>query len=167
MSRLPPFEQILDRYGADVWRFAAAQAGVALADDVFQDTMLAALAAYPEVREPTAVKSWLLRITARKAIDTARARARAPVPVPDAGSAEPANVTPEPDLPDDGLWAQVRALPPKQRQAVALRIVLDLAYDEIARTMQTSVEAARRNVHEALKTLRKEVTDDYADTRAE
>jgi RNA polymerase sigma factor (sigma-70 family) len=167
VSPLPPFEQILDRYGADVWRFAAAQAGVAFADDVFQDTMLAALAAYPEVRDPAAIKSWLLRITARKAIDAARARARAPVPVPDAGSAEPANVTPDLELPDDGLWAQVRALPPKQRQAVALRIVLDLAYDEIARIMQTSVEAARRNVHEALKTLRKEVTDDYADTSAE
>jgi RNA polymerase sigma factor (sigma-70 family) len=167
VSRLPPFEQILERYGADVWRFAAAQAGVARADDIFQDTMLAALAAYPEVRDPTAIKSWLLRITARKAVDAARARARAPVPVPDTEPAGSAEVTPEPELPDDELWAQVRALPPKQRQAVALRIVLDLAYDEIAGTMQTSVEAARRNVHEALKTLRKEVTDDYADTRAE
>lgn len=167
MTRLPPFEQVLERYGADVWRFAAAQAGVARADDVFQDTMLAALAAYPEVRDPTAIRSWLLRITARKAIDAARARARAPVPVPDAGTAEPAHATgPEPELPDAELWARVRALPPKQRQAVALRTILDLAYDEIARTMQISVEAARRNVHEALKTLRKGVTDDHAHTRA-
>jgi DNA-directed RNA polymerase specialized sigma24 family protein len=67
----------------------------------------------------------------------------------------------------------VRALPPKQRQAVALRTILDLAYDEIASTMQISVEAARRNVYEALKTLRKqlkpvtEVTDDHAHTRAD
>jgi RNA polymerase sigma factor (sigma-70 family) len=151
MIRLPPFEEILDRYGTDVWRFAAAQAGRAQADDVFQETMLAALAAYPGVQDPAAIRSWLLRITARKAIDAARARARAPVPVPDADpglAAEPL------DLPDDRLWAQVRALPPKQREAIALRIVLDLPYDQIASTMQTSVEAARRNVHEALKTLR-------------
>ncbi len=53
--RLPPFEQVLERYGADVWRFAAAQLGPAHADDVFQDTMLAALAGYPRVRKPESV----------------------------------------------------------------------------------------------------------------
>jgi len=155
MTGLPPFEQILERYGADVWRFAASQLGPAHADDVFQEAMLAALAAYPRVREPDSIKSWLLRITARKVIDMARANARAPVPA--ASTPEPATLAAEPELPDDDLWARVRALPPKQRQAVALRTILDLPYDEIASTMHTSVEAARRNVHEALKTLRAEM----------
>jgi RNA polymerase sigma factor (sigma-70 family) len=155
MTDLPPFEQVLDRYGADVWRFAAAQAGLAYADDIFQETMLAALAGYPQLRKPDAVKSWLFRIAARKAVDAARTRSRVPVPVadidPSAATAAP------PEVPEEELWAQVRALPPKQRQAVALRIVLDLPYDEIAAAMATSVAAARRNVHEALKTLRMEV----------
>ena len=164
MSHLPPFELILDRYGADVWRFAASQLGQANADDIFQETMLAALAAYPDVRKPDSIKSWLLKITARKVVDFARAQAQAPVPA--AVTPEPAAVR-QPELPDEHLWARVRALPPKQRQAVALRVILDLPYDEIADTMQTSVEAARRNVHEALKTLREEVTDDHAYTRAE
>ena len=128
MTALPPFEQVLDRYGADVWRFAAAQAGPAHADDVFQETMMAALA-----------------------VDGARARAGQV-----AHQKEPAVPPAEP--PDDGLWARVRALPPKQREAVALRTILDLPYAEIAATLATSVEAARRNVHEGLKTLRKEVT---------
>jgi RNA polymerase sigma factor (sigma-70 family) len=168
VSRLPPFEQILDRYGADVWRFAASQLGQAHADDIFQETMLAALAAYPEVRKPDSIKSWLLRITARKVVDFARAQARAPVPaaVLPEPPAQRSGVQ-QPELPDEDLWARVRALPPKQRQAVALRTVLDLPYDEIASTMQTSVEAARRNVHEALRTLREEVTNDHAHTRAE
>jgi RNA polymerase sigma factor (sigma-70 family) len=164
VSHLPPFEQILDLYGADVWRFAASQLGQGHADDIFQETMLAALAAYPEVRKPESIKSWLLKITARKVIDFARAQARAPVPAP--VTPEPAAAQ-QPELPDERLWARVRALPPKQRQAVALRTILDLPYDEIANTMQTSVGAARRNVHEALKTLREEVTDDHAHTRAE
>lgn len=157
MTRLPPFEQILERYGADVWRFAASQLGQAHADDVFQETMLAALAAYPRVRQPDSIKAWLLRITSRKVIDMARANARAPVPA--ASTPEPATPAAQPELPDDELWAKVRALPPKQRQAVALRTILDLPYDEIASTMDTSVEAARRNVHEALKTLRAEMTE--------
>jgi RNA polymerase sigma factor (sigma-70 family) len=155
MTGLPPFEQVLDRYGADVWRFAAAQAGPAHADDIFQETMLAALAGYPQLRKPDSVKSWLFRIAARKAVDAARTRSRAPVPVAEIDAA--AAVSAPPDLPEEELWAQVRALPPKQRQAVALRIVLDLPYDEIAAAMATSVAAARRNVHEALKTLRMEV----------
>jgi RNA polymerase sigma factor (sigma-70 family) len=152
MTALPPFEQVLDRYGTDVWRFAAAQAGPAHADDIFQETMLAALAGYPALRDPGAVKSWLFTIAARKAVDAARVRAGQA----DQPPAEPVTQPAEPS--DDELWAQVRALPPKQREAVALRTILDLPYAEIATTMGTSVEAARRNVHEALKTLRKEVT---------
>jgi DNA-directed RNA polymerase specialized sigma24 family protein len=107
------------------------------------------------------VRPWLLRIAARKAVDLFRARARAPVPVdatPDPGSA------PAPGLPDDELWAQVRALPHKQRQAVALRFVLDLQYAEIGAAMETSAEAARRNVFEGLKALRSRMKGaDHAD----
>ena len=50
----------------------------------------------------------------------------------------------------------MRELPGKQRTAVALRFVADAAYAEIAAVMGTSEEAARRNVHEGLKRLRKE-----------
>lgn len=151
---LPPFDQVVRQYGADVWRFAAAQAGPAHADDVFQETMLAALRAYPTVRNPESMRSWLLRIAARKAIDAARARARAPVPVPEAAPGAVAEPTPPPD---GELWEHVRALPARQRQAVALRVVLDLPYADIAATMRTSTDAARRNVFEALRTLRARV----------
>jgi DNA-directed RNA polymerase specialized sigma24 family protein len=42
--------------------------------------------------------------------------------------------------------------------AVALRYVFDAAYADIAATMGTTEEAARRNVHEGLKRLRTEYT---------
>lgn len=157
---LPPFEHVVDEYGDDVWRFSVSQVGRDRADDVFQETMLAALAAFPRLRDPSAVRPWLLRIAARKAVDLFRARARAPLPVgdPDPGSA------PQPGLPDDELWAHVRALPNKQRQAVALRFVLDLKHAEIGAAMETSAEAARRNVFEGLKALRCRMTGaDHAD----
>lgn len=158
---LPPFEHVVEEYGDDVWRFSVSQVGRDRADDVFQETMLAALAAFPSLRDPSSVRPWLLRIAARKAVDLFRARARAPVPVeaaPDPGSA------PAPGLPDDELWAHVRALPDKQRQAVALRFVLDLKYAEIGAAMETSAEAGRRNVFEGLKALRSRMTrGDHAD----
>ncbi len=150
---LPPFQEVVDRHGHDVLRVCIAVAGPAAADDCYQDTMLAALGAYPRLRDPDVVRSWLLTIASRKAVDGFRAAARAvPVAEPDLGGAEDAAP------PDEALWAQVRALPPKQRLAVAYRFVLDLPYREIAAAMDTSEEAARRNVHEGLKRLREDST---------
>jgi RNA polymerase sigma factor (sigma-70 family) len=147
---LPPFQEVLDRYGRDVLRVCFAVAGPAQADDVYQETMLAALSAYPSLRDPSVVRSWLLRIASNKAIDAHRSRARAPVPVaePDPGAA-PADGTY-----DEELWARVRDLPDKQRLAVAYRFVADLAYREIGDAMGTSEEAARRNVFEGVRRLR-------------
>lgn len=56
----------------------------------------------------------------------------------------------------DALWEAVRRLPPKQCTAVALRYGMDASYALIAATMATSEDAARRNVHEGLKRLRRE-----------
>jgi RNA polymerase sigma factor (sigma-70 family) len=153
--RLPPFQEVIDRHGRDVYRVCVAVAGPAGADDCYQDTMLAALAAYPRLRDPGVVRSWLLTIASRKAIDSHRVRAREPVPVaePDAGAA------PERTTTDAGVWAEVRTLPDKQRLAVAYRFVADLAYREIAAAMDTSEEAARRNVFEGLRRLRERAAD--------
>ena len=56
------------------------------------------------------------------------------------------------------LWAAVRALPPKQRTAVFCRTVLGMPYDELAALLESSEDAARRNVFEGLKKLREEWT---------
>lgn len=150
---LPPFQEVVDRHGRDVLRVCIAVAGPAAADDCYQETMLAALAAYPQLRDPAVVRSWLLTIASRKAVDGFRTAARSvPVADPDLGGAEDA------PPPDAALWARVRELPPKQRVAVAYRFVLDLPYREIGGAMDTSEEAARRNVHEGLKRLREDST---------
>ena len=51
----------------------------------------------------------------------------------------------------------MRSLPPKQRSALALRFVLDLSHGEIGAAMGTTADAARRNVHEGLTRLRREL----------
>jgi len=151
--KLPPFQTLLDAHGAAVHRFLVASVGPIDADDCYQETWLAALRAYPKLRDASNLKSWIFTVASRKAIDHVRAGRRQPVAVGDVP--EPATA---PDLtpPDDGLWSRVRDLPPKQRTALALRYVADAGYDEISAVMGTSEEAARRNVHEALKRLRTE-----------
>jgi RNA polymerase sigma factor (sigma-70 family) len=150
---LPPFSNLLDAYAPAVHRFLVARAGSQEADDLFQETFLSALRAYPALKDDANLEGWLMTIAHRKTLDLHRARARARVSSDE--RAEPA-VKDEPAL-DDGLWARVGALPPRQRMAVALRFACDLTYADIARVDGGTEAAARRNVHVALRTLRKEL----------
>jgi RNA polymerase sigma factor (sigma-70 family) len=152
--RLPPFQTLLDAHGRDVHRFLVASVGHVDADDCYQETWLSALRAYPKLRDDSNLRSWIFTVASRKAIDHARGRRRQAVPVGEVPEPAPASDAPNPH--DDDLWARVRELPPKQRSAVALRYVTDAGYEEIASVMGTSQDAARRNVHEALKRLRME-----------
>ena len=149
-----PFQRFLDHHRDDVWRFLVACMGRDAADDAFQETFLAALRAYPRMR-PDNPRAWVLTIAHRKALDHFRARNRQAVPVGDFPEV-PAPEGPEPR--DDGVWARVHALPPKQRAAVLLRFAGDLTHAEVGAAMGTSEEAARRNAFEGLRTLREEMT---------
>jgi len=157
---LPPFQSLLDDHGRDVHRFLIANVGPIDADDCWQETWLSALRAYPSLKDASNLRSWVFTIAHRKAIDHARARSRRAVPVADAAELQDAAELHDAAAdrsPDERLWSSVAALPTKQRTAVTLRFVVDSSYAEIADVMGTSEEAARRNVHEALKRLRKEL----------
>src|SRR6476660_4805858 len=123
--KLPPFQKVLDAYGRDVHRFLVATVGRSDADDCYQETWLAALRAYPRLRDASNLRSWIFTVAHRKVIDHVRARRRVAVPVGEVPDV-PAATLPEP--PDDDLWARVRELPPKQRTALALRYVADAGY---------------------------------------
>jgi RNA polymerase sigma factor (sigma-70 family) len=153
VTDLPPFQTLLDRYAGEVMGILRGAVGGDGAEDCFQETFLAALRAYPSLRDDRNLRAWLLTIAHRKAIDHHRARGRRAVPV-----AEPPEVAAaDPERPDERLWAAVGALPPKQRAAVALRYGSDLPHAEIAAALGCSPEAARRSLHEGLKRLRKEL----------
>jgi RNA polymerase sigma factor (sigma-70 family) len=149
---LPPFQLLLDAHAVDVHRFLVALVGRTDADDCYQETWLAALRAYPRLSDASNLRGWVLTIAHRKAIDHVRSRRRAPVPVQEL----PERPAPAPEQADERLWIKVRELPPKQRTALALRYVADAPYAEISAVMDTTEEAARRNVHEGLKRLRLE-----------
>jgi RNA polymerase sigma factor (sigma-70 family) len=155
---LPPFQVLLDAHAGDLHRLLVGMVGRHDADDCYQETWLAALRAYPRLRDAANLRGWLLTIAHRKAIDLIRAERKTAVSVaeiPEAG--QPAAGGPESLLSrDDALWAHVRELPTKQRTALALRFLTDAPYAEISAVMEISEDAARRNVHEGLKRLRTE-----------
>jgi len=152
VNALPPFQALLDEHGEVVMAVLRGAVGHDGAEDCFQETFLAALRAYPKLKEDGNLRGWLVTIAHRKAIDHHRARGRRPVPV-----AEVAEVAVEDPAPGEGIWAAVGALPPKQRAAVTLRYASDLPHAEIADALGCTPEAARRSLHEGLKRLRKEL----------
>jgi RNA polymerase sigma factor (sigma-70 family) len=164
MKALPPFQNLLDRHRGDVLGFLIASVGPQDAEDCFQETFLAALRAYPRLEHDRNLRSWLMTIAHRKAIDHHRGRARQAVP---AGADSPAGVDQQREVEapvssalngsEPGLWRAVASLPTKQRSAVMLRFAADLAYREIGERIDCSEAAARRNVHEGLKQLREEL----------
>jgi len=137
--------------------FLVATVGPQDAEDCFQETFLAALRAYPRLKHGDNLRAWLLTIAHRKAIDHHRARARRPGPVaevPEKAAAAHISLNGV----EPGLWRVVAELPPKQRSALALRFAADMPYRDIGAAIDCSEEAARRNVHEGLEKLRKELT---------
>ncbi len=89
---LPPFQMLVDAHWHDVARLAAALAPPGEAQDVSQQAWTQAYAAYPRLRAADNLRSWLLTITHRAAMDAHRARARRPSPV--GTLSEPAAATP-------------------------------------------------------------------------
>lgn len=147
---IPPFQVFLETYETDVRRFLVALVGPQEAEDCAQEAFLAALRAYPRLRDGRNLRSWMLTIAHRKAMDAHRSRRKRPEPI----AAVPDAAAPAGGESDPALWRAVRALPPGQRLAVVLRYVEDLPYREVAAVAGCTEPAARQRVREGLTTLR-------------
>jgi len=152
-----PFEKVVAEHGGTVLRVCRVLLGSHDADDAWSETFLAAMRAYPDLPETANAEAWLVTIAHRKAIDVLRAGARRPVPVGELPE-EPAGPGVQ-GAEDDGLWQAVRALPDKQRQAVAYHYAAGLPYAEIARIIGGTTDAARRAAADGIKNLRKSYPD--------
>src|SRR5436309_14990232 len=133
---LPPFQLALEEHRDSLARFLAATVGPQEADDCLQETLIAALRAYPRLRAGSNVRAWLFTIARNKALDEHRARVRRPVPVAEAPERGGSIAVAE--EPDEELWSSVRSLPPKQRAAVVLRFVNDFSHREVATVLECS-----------------------------
>ena len=137
---MQPFEEIVSAHGPTVLRVCRAVLGPMDADDAWSETFLAALRAYPDLRPGSNVEAWLVTIAHRKAIDQKRAQARRPITV----DALPERSTPSAaDRWDGDLWAALKALPLKQRAAVAYHYLAGMPYADVAAITGGSQDAAR------------------------
>ena len=137
----PSFEAFYRREMPGLVLLARALSGSAYADDAAQDAMLAAYRHWDQVQRFDSPVGWVRRVCANKAVSSVRRRtaeARALLRVgPRPTSRE--------DLPDEveEFWAQVRLLPRRQAQAVALFYLYGLSVAEVAATLGCSVGSVK------------------------
>jgi len=148
---LPPFQRLVDAHATSVHRYLVAAVGPDDAADAFQETFLAALRAYPELRSMENLRGWLFTIARNKALDSHRARGRRPLPV----AAVPEDVRLDAAEPTSPVWDAVRELPERQRHAVLLRYAGDLPYREVALAMGVTETAARQHASTGVRALRR------------
>ncbi|HJS58767.1 MAG TPA: RNA polymerase sigma factor [Vicinamibacteria bacterium] len=148
-----PFEQIVAAHGPTVLRVCRALLGPTDAEDAWSETFLAALAAYPRLRADSNVEAWLVTIAHRKALDHLRAASRRPTPrdpLPERAQNDRSLAGWE-----IGLWPALKALPARQRQAIAYHHLVGLSYREVARIVGGTEAGARRAAADGIAMLRR------------
>jgi RNA polymerase sigma-70 factor, ECF subfamily len=145
------------------------------AENLLQDTMLAAYVGFDSFREGTNLNAWLHRILKNKYIDTYRQRQRQPevylraditdelmaVNVAHSSiglrSAEDEALD---TLPDTDIKTAMKALPEQTRLVVYYADVQDLKYRQIAEIMHIPQGTVMSRLHRGRRQLRRLLTDD-------
>lgn len=129
------------------------------AEDLTQQTFLRAFDAYGSLRDAANLRAWLYKIATNCLRTHWRKNADAPLPLEAdyASGADGEARAVELDianLADARLQRSLARLPTKQRQAVILRYLDELEYDQISQILACSQESARANVSHGLRRLR-------------
>lgn len=131
--------------------FAGALSGSACAEDIAQDTMLAAYRHWDDVARLEVPAAWVRRVCANRAVSTLRRRAVETRALLRLGSrrGEQEPLTAE----HEAFWVEVRRLPQRQAQVVALHYIYDLGVAEIATTLGCAEGTVKAHLSRGRTTL--------------
>ena len=127
----------------------------AAAEDVVVDTLLIALEQGDKLRDPAALRAWLLRIAANRALSVRRSSSR--VVQLHLAADRPARRGDEDER--LALLACVDRLAPRTRAAVVLRYYADLSVREIAEALGTSENTVKTQMREGLAHIHRALDD--------
>ncbi|WP_045731033.1 RNA polymerase sigma factor [Pseudarthrobacter chlorophenolicus] len=161
------FEALARRYGPHMRACARRLTGShADADDVVQEALVQAWKQLESLREPAAVKGWLLRLTGSRSIDYLRRRRNhTSLSALEEGGAglEPSATAPGPESSavassgTDALKAALSRLPEEQRRCWVLKEFNGQSYEQIAQTLNISPASVRGRLARARITLVREM----------
>lgn len=163
---LPAFNTLVERYQRPVFGLCLRMLSSApAAEDVAQETFLAAWRGLERYRGGS-FQAWILRIAGNRCRDELRKRKRRPTDSLDALRERqgewvaPADSAPSPERAALGaetlraIQRGLETLPEDQRMAIILCDVQELAYDEIAQAMGTSIGTVKSRISRGRSRLR-------------
>ncbi len=164
------FEQLYQRHRLRLYRYLLGQLrDGALAEELFQDVWQKVIAARAGWRPEASFATWLYRIAHNRLADHWRALRHRP-PAPEDADERTARV-PDPDTPERQLsdFEQRRelqlaldALPPEQREVIALRLEQELSLEEIGEVTGVGRETVKSRLRYAMDKLRARLQPEVA-----
>jgi RNA polymerase sigma-70 factor (ECF subfamily) len=153
------------------------------AEDLVQETLMAAWRSLDRFEGRSSLRTWLYRIATNRCLNALRDRSRQPQEVP------PPEGTPEPPAPtrlSESLWlepypdvllegietreaiglayvAALQRLPPQQRAVLVLRDVLGFRAREVAEMLDVTEVSVNRSLHRARRSIEQTATPDARD----
>lgn len=143
------------RLYALVWRLCGGNA--ARADDVLQETFIAAWKALPQFRFQCALGTWLHRLAVNTALMELRAHAASGHPVVDDADGEILAAVPDAARCQStrmDLERALETLPPRARAVLVLHDIEGWKHQEIADQLQMAVGSSKAQLHRARGLLR-------------
>ena len=155
------FEALMNRHGSLMRVYAAKILGsTAEADDVVQDVFIQAWRQLDRLADPTAVRSWLMRMVGNRSIERIRRR-KDLVNIEDWDAPVASHETPERiveiRLQMGELAAVVAGLPAGQRQCWVLRELGGISYADIAEELDVPISTVRGQLARARRRIIQEM----------
>ncbi|WP_245954698.1 RNA polymerase sigma factor [Paenibacillus flagellatus] len=145
---------LMSAYGDEVWRYARVLAGRDdAADEIAQDVFWKAYLHLASFRGESSVKTWLLAITRRTALNYRRSAFVRKVTLAGLlgpkGAHRSAEETVMERQAERELWDIVLALPARYREAIVLEAHYGLSYREMAELLGVSEGTVKSRLHRA------------------
>jgi RNA polymerase sigma-70 factor (ECF subfamily) len=161
--------EFVERYADDVYRFAYHQVGGLAqdAEDIVQETFVAALNAIHRFRGDSKLRTWLFSIAAHKIVDLQRRAGRRPDITPQDTVSSLQAEGPYPEQAVEHLEARQRVrhalleLPSHYRTALVLKYVEEMPVREICQVMQRSEKSVESILVRARRLLSEILEDGY------
>lgn len=146
------FDSLVHSYERPLRGFLVRRAGSEAADDVFQDTLIAAWSALPMFAGRSGFKAWLFGIALHKATDARRAQGRAPAESWSEVMENMIPAGPDPFAAADlkhSVQATLAHLLPAQREVLELYYYAELTLPEIAGALGRNLSTVKYQFYQA------------------
>lgn len=160
------FSELVNRYYRPVYRLVwRMTSGHADSEDIAQEAFVKLWREPQQVREPAALKGWLMRVASNAVIDRSRKRVHADID----GAMQIADPKAVAGAPLDRAEAarlvdgRIAALPERQRLALSLVFFEGLSNIEAAAVMETTVEAVESLLGRAKRSLKESLASEWRD----